>query len=102
MAMSDGTLRALGTLIAAVQPTGRDRVRLIGIDGLDLARDKLLVVRSRGGTTEIAEPDQASLSTVKDHLMTPGELLRLDQLEPDSQDLEDQQELRLFAFEPDA
>ncbi len=136
MAMSDGTLRALGTLIAAVQPTGRQRVRLVGIEEpetalhpaaagalidalreatahtqvlltthspellelLDLERDKLLVVRSRGGTTELAEPDRASLSAIKDHLMSLGELLRIDQLEPDTQDLKEQQKLKLFAF----
>lgn len=138
MAMSDGTLRALGILIAAFQPTGRHRVRLVGIeepetalhpaaagalidalreatahtqvlltthspdliDGLDFERDKLLVVHSHGGTTELAEPDQASLTSIKDHLMTPGELLRMDQLEPDPHHLEEQQKLRLFAFGP--
>lgn len=138
MAMSDGTLRALGTLVAAVQPAGRDRVRLVGIeepetalhpsaaaalldalreatahtqvlltthspellDGLDLDMDKLLVVRSRGGTTEIAELDQASLTSIEDELMTAGELLRINQLEPDSGNLAEQQKLQFFAFEP--
>jgi predicted ATPase len=139
MNMSDGTLRALGTLIAAVQPTGHERVRLVGIEepetalhpaatsalldalreatahtqvlvtthspelleGLNLDQDKLLVVVARGGTTEIAEPDQASLDTIRDHLISAGELLRMDQLEPDREDLEQQRKtLRFFDFKP--
>lgn len=138
MSMSDGTLRALGTLIAAVQPAGHDRVRLVGIeepetalhpaataalldalneatahtqvlvtthspellDGLNLERDKLLVVVARGGTTEIAEPDTASLTAIKDHLVSAGELLRMDQLEPNQSDVATQQKLKFFDFAP--
>ncbi len=138
MNMSDGTLRSLGALIAAVQPAGHERVRLVGIEepetalhpaataalldalreatahtqimitthspelleGLELGSDKLLVVVARDGTTELAELDLASAKSIRDHLMSAGELLRMDQLEPDPEHIERQQRLRLFDFEP--
>lgn len=137
MNMSDGTLRALGILVAVVQLAGRSRVKLVGVeepetalhpaaagalmdalreasnhtqvlmtthspellDVLDLDDAAVLVVQAHAGTTEIARVDQASMSSIRDHLVTAGELLRLDQLEPDTADLQLQRQLKLFQFE---
>lgn len=136
--MSDGTLRALGTLIAAAQFAERTaRVSLVGIeepetalhpaaagalmdalreassrtqilvtshspdllDQINLKTDNLLAVVSQEGTTEVAPIDNASLKAIQDHLYTPGELLRLDQLEPDKDDLKRQATTKLFPGE---
>ncbi len=134
--MSDGTLRALGALVAVTQLADRKQpVSLVGIEEpeaalhpaasgalmdalreaashtqvvvtthspdlleqIDPDSDRLLVVVSRDGDTRIAPVDSASRKVLKDHLYTPGELLRMDQLEPDEEDLErQQQQLRLF------
>ncbi len=135
--MSDGTLRALGTLVAVAQLADREhRVRLVGIeepetalhpaasgalmdalreatthtqiiltshspdflDQIEPEEDGLLVVESRDGTTVIAAVDPSSLGAIKDHLFTPGELLRMDQLQPDEAALSRQdRQLSLFA-----
>ncbi len=122
--MSDGTLRALGILVALFQeyhdPT--KRVLLVGIEEpeialhpaaagvlLDALRDaanktqiiitshspdllddkefdpeSILAVEARDGITVIADIDEAGRSVVRDRLYTTGELLRIDQLQPDS------------------
>lgn len=124
--MSDGTLRALGSLVAAFQFAGREEMAgLIGIeepenslhpaaaaalmdafqeaatrtqilitshspdllDKIDLDTDALLAVALRDGVTNIAPVDKASRSVIRRQLYTPGELLRMDQLEPDQEDL---------------
>jgi len=132
--MSDGTLRALGALIAVSQVRGDGNpARLIGIeepeaalhpfatgalmdalreaatqtqvlvtthspDLLDRteASDRILVVASHQGRTEIAPADPASREAIHEHLHTPGDLLRIDQLEPDAADLARQSQMRLF------
>lgn len=138
--MSDGTLRALGTLIAVTQLTERTKpVSLVGIeepetalhpaasgalmdalreaashtqilvtshspdllDQVNLETDGLLAVASYEGTTMIAPIDDASLKAIREHLYTPGELLRLDQLEPDRKDLDRQAQMNLFGVEED-
>ena len=120
--MSDGTLRALGILVALFQehhdPT--KRVLLVGIEEpeialhpaaagvlLDALRDaanktqiiitshspdllddkefdpeSILAVEVRNGITVIADIDEAGKSVVRDRLYTTGELLRIDQLQP--------------------
>ena len=121
--MSDGTLRALGILVALFQEN-RDpqkRVLLVGIeepesalhpaavgvlldalreaadktqiiitshspdllDDKDLDPESILAVEARNGTTVIADIDEAGRSAVRDRLYTTGELLRLNQLQPD-------------------
>jgi predicted ATPase len=136
--MSDGTLRALGTLVAVTQLAERKSpVTLVGIeepetalhpaaaralmdalreaamhtqilitshspdllDQVKLESESLLAVVSEEGTTRIAPLDDASRSAIKDHLYTPGELLRLDQLEPDAKDLARQEQMKLFEDE---
>jgi predicted ATPase len=133
--MSDGTLRALGTLIAIAQvskPVGR--VRLVGIEepetalhpaasralvnalseatahtqvivtthstdllaAMDFDPGRLLAVQSVQGETRIGSLDRASIAAVTDHLYDAGEILRMDQFEPDPDDLARQSQLRLF------
>ncbi len=121
--MSDGTLRALGILIALFQdnPDVENRIKLVGIekpelalhpaaagalldalqdaahrtqviitshspdllDNKDIDIESILAVEAHDGTTAIAPVDNACRSVIKDRLFTAGELLRLDQLQPD-------------------
>ncbi|MCH7870847.1 MAG: AAA family ATPase [Planctomycetes bacterium] len=136
--MSDGTLRALGALTAAMQLSNRTApVSLVGIEEPETAlhpaaagalmdalreaasqtqvvftthspdlldqvnpdTDDLLVVDLREGTTRIAAPDPASRDAIKNHLYTPGELLRMNQLEPDQLALRRQNQLSLFELD---
>jgi len=139
--MSDGTLRALGSLVAVNQLHDHNRlVNLVGIeepetalhpaaagalmdalreaadhtqiivtthspdlaDQVDPGKDRLLVVRALENVTQIAPADGPSLDAIREHLYSAGELLRMDQLEPDAEDLERQLHLELFepAVEP--
>lgn len=122
--MSDGTLRALGVLVALFQspPSEAMRVPLVGIeepetalhpgasavlraalleacghtqilvtshspDLLDdkaITEDMLLSVTSHHGNTVIGRIDPVSRSSIRDHLFTAGELLRLNQIETDT------------------
>ena len=130
--MSDGTLRAFGTLVAVTQlANGHSTVSLVGIeepetalhpaaagalmdalreaaertqvivtthspdllDQVDPAKEALLVTVSDHGNTRIASIDRASQEAIERHLSTPGELLRLDQLEPDRDNLMRQMDL---------
>lgn len=50
------------------------------IDHPDIDVDNIRIVQSDAGDTTIRMADEASRSVVKDELMTPGELLRVDQL----------------------
>jgi predicted ATPase len=139
--ISDGTLRALGTLVAVTQLAERKKhVTLVGIeepetalhpaasgalmdalreaatqtqvlvtshspDLLDQASsesDGLLVVVSRQGNTDIAPIDRASRKAISRHLYTPGEMLRMNQLEPDEEDVIRQKRLPLFGTDEDS
>ena len=66
------------------------------LDRIDAHVDGFLAVQSKQGTTEIGPVDPASLGAIKDHLYTPGELLRMDQLEPDRGNIRQQEQLSLF------
>lgn len=133
--MSDGTLRALGALVAVTQFAGTDLpVQLVGIeepetalhpaaasalmealreatpqtqvlvtshsadllDQLDATADALLVVASDNGNSWIASPDSASVEAIRKHLYTPGDMLRMDQLQPDPEEIQRQEQLDLF------
>jgi len=50
------------------------------LDDPDISEDSLLSVLSRGGTTLIGPIDAASKTAVREHLFTPGELLRQGQI----------------------
>lgn len=52
------------------------------VDAFDSETDTLLVANAFQGTTQIGPADDASLNAIHEHLYTPGELLRLDQLQP--------------------
>ncbi|HVR38236.1 MAG TPA: ATP-binding protein, partial [Thermoanaerobaculia bacterium] len=122
--MSDGTLRALGVLIAAGQANGTRAIATLSaieepeialhpeavaalmdalheasatktqiivtshspdvLDQVDLLSDTLLVTEFRKGATVIAEVDETSREAIRRHLYTPGDLLRMDQLQPQS------------------
>ena len=57
------------------------------LDDKEVRADQLLAVRSRHGVTQIAPTDEAGRSAIRDRLYTPGELLRMNQLEPDPDEL---------------
>jgi predicted ATPase len=122
--MSDGTLRALGILVALFQSQGAavPSVPLVGIeepeialhpaavgalldalreasqstqvivtthspdllDFADMDTELILAVYAERGATQIAPVDEASREAVRKGLYTPGELLRLDQLRPET------------------
>jgi len=58
--------------------------------------NSLLAVEARQGETFIARIDEASKKTIIEHLYSPGDLLRMDQLELDKKDLQRQSQLSLF------
>ncbi|HET6386799.1 MAG TPA: AAA family ATPase [Armatimonadota bacterium] len=137
--MSDGTLRALGILVALFQcaAMGENPTPLIGIEEPETAlhpaaagilRDALRaaarhtqiliashspellddksisdksirVVSNEDGITTIAPVDEASRASIRESLYTAGELLRMDQLEPDAKNVQEQtsRQLDLFA-----
>ncbi len=66
------------------------------IDQIDSASDGLLAVQASEGNTRVGPVDAASQEAIREHLYTPGELLRLDQLQIDRRDLERQRQLVLF------
>ena len=53
------------------------------LDDKDLDPESILAVEARDGITIIADIDEAGRSVVRDRLYTAGELLRLNQLQPD-------------------
>ncbi len=136
--MSDGTLRALGTLVAIAQwSTQQNRVRLVGIEepetalhpaasralvgaldeatehtqvvvtthstdllaAMDFKPGRLLAVQSIKGQTFVGRLDPASVDAIERHLYDAGELLRMDQFEPDRADLSQQAQMDLFQDE---
>lgn len=134
--MSDGTLRALGVLVAVFQGGTARRTLFVGLeepeaalhpaaagvllgalrdasrrtqivatshspDLLDSVEDhELLAVSADEGITTIGPMDEASRSAVRDALYTPGELLRLRQIEPDESACRlDPLQLDLFTLE---
>jgi len=139
--MSDGTLRALGVLVALFQSTnGRaHRVPLVGIeepevalhpaasgvlrdclcdasettqvlvtshspdllDDREIPDDWILPVVAEHGVTKIGPLDEAGRTAIRDRLYTPGELLRMNQLTPDSQAVAQATALQIGLFGKD-
>jgi predicted ATPase len=64
------------------------------LDLVEPARETVLVVMSEAGKTSIAPIDRTSSEAIHEHLYSPGELLRLDQLEPDRDNLLRQADLQ--------
>jgi predicted ATPase len=136
--MSDGTLRALGVLVALFQSNQDFMPTLVGIeepeaalhpaasaalrealiqasqttqiivtthspdllDELSVDPESLLAVVSNLGETRIASMDEASKSAMKEQLFSAGELLRLNQLAPNSSELASQEESQGSLFGP--
>lgn len=134
--MSDGTLRALGILVALFQRNRDYAPSLVGIeepetalhpaasgalrealqrasqqtqivvtshspdllDSPSIPAEAIRAVVSEGGETRIATLDDASRQTMQQQLFSAGELLRLNQLEPDRKllDAQAQQQTELF------
>lgn len=63
------------------------------LDQFDPDTDRLFAVVAERGLTEIGPVDEASLEVMRQHLYTAGQLLRMDQLEPDPKRLQSQREL---------
>ena len=135
--MSDGTLRALGILVALFQAAGGRRVPLVGIEEPEIAlhpaaagllRDclregsrntqvlvtshspdllddsaipdtSILAVVAAQGTTQIGTLDEAARSSLRERLYTAGELLRSDQLRPDTSAIPKAAQLKMFGDE---
>jgi hypothetical protein len=73
------------------------------LDDKDIPDDSILAVINKKGETKIGPPDQAGRSAIRDRLYTVGELLRLNQLEPDEEATDKilSSRLELFAdYEP--
>ena len=135
VSVSDGTLRALGILVAVSQLAVRkDHVKLIGIEEPEIAlhpaasgalidalreatshtqvlftthspdlldainpeNEALLAVQSIQGNTTIAPVDAASQEAIRNQLYTAGDLLRMDQLEPNKADVDRQEQMQIF------
>ncbi len=136
LSMSDGTLRALGVLVAMFHQI-RGGPRLVGLeepemalhpggfgvlfdalcdasenrqivvtthspdllDRQDLPTEQLRAVVLRDGKTVIGGLDGAGRQVLQEELYTPGELLRMDQLDPDTSAARSISRSRLFAEE---
>jgi hypothetical protein len=53
------------------------------LDEIDPQQERILVAVADRGTTEIGPIDSVGMQAIQKHLYTAGELLRLDQLQPD-------------------
>ncbi|WPB56246.1 AAA family ATPase [Xylophilus sp. GOD-11R] len=61
------------------------------LDDQNLKSESLLAIVSEGGETKIAPLDEASRTSMREHLFSAGELLRLNQLAPDRNILNSQE-----------
>ncbi|MDX2266724.1 MAG: AAA family ATPase [Bryobacter sp.] len=96
---------AAAALLDALREASQDRQTIVTshspdlLDLVDPDREGIIAVNAEQGTTKIAPIDAASKETLRAGLYTPGELLRLNQLEPDPillQALEGKKQLALF------
>lgn len=63
------------------------------LDKFNPESDRLFSVVGQEGLTEIGPVDEASLKAMQEHLYTAGQLLRMDQLEPNPKELKAQRDL---------
>ncbi len=98
---------AASVLLAALRDASRHVQILVTshspdlLDNADIGTESLLAVENEAGLTRIGPLDQAGREMLKEHLFTPGELLRQNQLAPDSTALSDvasERQLKLFEF----
>ena len=80
---------AFGALIDSLRD-GADRAQVLVtshspdlLDDKEISDDSIFAVVARRGETRIGPVDEAARSTLRDQLYTAGELLRMNQLEPD-------------------
>ena len=78
-----------GVLIDSLRD-GADRAQVLVtshsadlLDDKQISDDSILAVVARRGETRIGPVDEATRTSLRDHLYTAGELLRMNQLEPD-------------------
>ena len=99
---------AAGVLLDGLRDASYRTQVIVTTHSPDLLEDKhldvesILAVEAHGGDTIIAPVDEAGRSVVRDKLFTIGELLRIDQLQPDAASVisaEKAKQLRLFDFE---
>ena len=76
--LRDGLVTASKTTQIAVTSHSPDL-----LDDKDIPDESILAVVNRNGETKIAPLDEAGRSAIRDRLYTAGELLRLNQIEPD-------------------
>lgn len=69
------------------------------LDTSDIDSDAIFSVVSEEGDTKIVPLDETSRKLLRDHLFSAGELLRMDQLDPDRQVIEQQSERQADLFE---
>ena len=98
---------ATGVLTDSLRDASDHRQVLITSHSPDLLDDATLpdsaiqAVVSEDGDTKIGLLDEAGRSTLREHLYTAGELLRMDQLRPDPQATElSIKQLNLFGLDP--
>ena len=80
--LRDGLVSAAKTTQIAVTSHSPDL-----LDDKDIPDEGILAVVNRNGETRIAPLDEAGRSAIRDRLYTAGELLRLNQIEPDEETL---------------
>ena len=78
--LRDGLVTASKTTQIAVTSHSPDL-----LDDKDVLDESILAVVNRNGETRIAPLDEAGRSAIRDRLYTAGELLRLNQIEPDEE-----------------
>lgn len=76
--LRDGLVTASKTTQIAVTSHSPDL-----LDDKDIPDESILAVVNRNGETTIAPPDEAGRSAIRSRLYTAGEVLRLNQIEPD-------------------
>jgi len=72
------------------------------LDDASITDDSILAVENRDGVTIIGPVDEAGRSVLRDHLFTPGELLRQNQLSPSPEsfnEVQNDQQLKLFEMD---
>lgn len=71
------------------------------LDNSEIGSEELLAVVLEEGVTRIGPVDEAGRSSLRDHLYTAGELLRLNQLSPDPRLLVSARQLKIFTGPPE-
>lgn len=81
---------AAGVLLGCLRDASRDTQVIVTshsgdlLDDETLPFDSIVAVRAEGGVTVLGPIDEIGRSTIRDQLFTAGELLRMDQLQPES------------------